>query len=297
MSEFLGFRLSVVLCSLCLLLAGVSCVADDDDDIGDDNGDGDDDPDDDDSHDDDTHDDHTDDDDTDDDDDDDIIIDDDEDDDIDNLPVCSAYFESDSLIEWPDMGDNYWDFCQEDDDYGWLVGTVTLFDGGFTIHKGSFSIQGLPNESVDAPFSNNQSVLVRYGESAGDDGCCDSTGFYVFDESYRLLVAYTWNEDFRIDVWGDITIGGRSEWDEVCRYADGERPPGTDDWIYVLGFALFGYYGESEFDIDRPGQSAFTQDGQYLVNWPVGYGGEFYWTEDEIWSSHSTTIELVAVSP
>ncbi|HPM75698.1 MAG TPA: hypothetical protein PK961_01310 [bacterium] len=211
------------------------------------------------------------------------------------LPFCEPYQEP---VFWfnPYVFDNqYYEYMQECAGSHFLTGTVTVYGSWFSVQKGEYKLIGRwLTEQVPLPLVSGQTVHLKQSQSAGDDGCCDSSSLFIWDELDNLLLVYTVNETWRDFSYNGEEISAQTTWPQVCRYARGEGreedpPVGTLE----RGLALSGHYQESTFYVAVPGGSTLSDDGRFYVHWPVGYWHEGQGYED--WGIH-TILELVVVN-
>ncbi|MCZ7582161.1 MAG: hypothetical protein M5R36_01840 [Deltaproteobacteria bacterium] len=222
-----------------------------------------------------------------------------DDDTLDNLPVCDPYFEPQSWITWIELDDMLGEFYDERGDDSTLLATVHRNGNGFTIEKGSFVVEGTWNRTDrDISLEDMQTVRVHFTQTAGDDGCCDGEGLFVWDGDRNLLLYFAWNIPLYPIGFDDpeMIFDAMSEWEKICRYEAGERPNDYLNWVDVYGLKLTGYCEKSSFALPKPGESAFSDDGLFEVHWPIAYEGDMIWHGDR-WYSRWTIFELVAAAP
>jgi hypothetical protein len=224
--------------------------------------------------------------------------DDDSTDDDDDLSGCDPYAEGGRWLSWDNLAGMYGEFLDEQDSDSLVTAAVSLDGDDFAVEKDTYKVKGAwLSDEYPIPFADGQTVIVYQGQSAGDDGCCDADFILVWDESWNLLLAYSWNEGFNNLQFGDNDpVEIKTGTEEICDYQEGERPrEGEVDWSRVSGLKLTGHYFDAQFTVDAPGNSATSSDGQFAVNWPEGYSGEILDGDGEAWWTHSSFIEIVAL--
>jgi hypothetical protein len=135
------------------------------------------------------------------------------------------------------------------------------------------------------PLTDDMDVNVFASMTDGDTG---ASYIWVLNKAGDTLLFY-----------GDAEAHGlpaplpeaENEFTDGCAYLpDNNQPPMSDPWLEIFGLGWEATITGSHFAIDKPGESAVSDDDKLIAYLPVGYRGVIEETYESPKKAKSTTI-------